>query len=144
MTDIRRLIGIAIGIVVICFLPQIAVIFEKFLEFIKWLVFLDNAETGLPLVAEIIIKGIAGTISFTLVGIIFKSLGLFDSNLMKFAYAVISIVVGAVLCSFVYWLINYWIIILILLSTILTILIVLTIYINKRKEKVEEHVITNS
>ena len=144
MTDIRRLIGIAIGIVVICFLPQIAVIFEKFLEFIKWLVFLDNAETGLPLVAEIIIKGIAGTISFTLVGIIFKSLGLFDSNLMKFAYAVISIVVGAVLCSFVYWLINYWIIILIVLSTILTILIVLTIYINKRKEKVEEHVITNS
>ena len=144
MSIIKRLIGIVIGILILCFLPQIAFAFEKFMDFVKWLVFLDNAETGLPLVAELFIKGIAGTISFTLVGIIFNFLGLFDSNLMKFAYAVISILIGAVLCSFVYWLINYWVIILIVLSIILISLILLIIYIKKRKEKVGEHVITNS
>jgi len=141
---IKRLIGIVIGISILCFLPQIAFAFEKFMDFVKWLVFLDNVETGLPLVAELFIKGIAGTISFTLVGIIFNFFGLFDSNLMKFAYAVISIIIGAVLCSFVYWLINYWVIILIVLSIILISLILLIIYIKKRKEKVGEHVITNS
>jgi len=59
-------------------------------------------------------------------------------------FQIISIIIGAVLCSFVYWLINYWVIILIVLSIILISLILLIIYIKKRKEKVGEHVITNS
>lgn len=66
-------------------------------EFIKltlWIFQLSLTDFGLSPAIEIIIKSLTFILSYALVGIIFNSIGLFNSNLMKFVYFVVSTLIG--------------------------------------------------
>lgn len=93
---------------------------------------------------ELIIKGVAGTISFGIVGVVFNCLNWFDKYAMKIVYTIVSIILSFIFCVIIDILNKYWYILLILLAIILIVTILLIRKINKRKEKVEGYVITNS
>ena len=76
-------------------------------EFIKlnlWLFQLSLTDFGLSPVMEVIIKLLTFIISYALVGIIFSALGLFDSDVMKYVYFVISMLIGFVLSAVIMFL----------------------------------------
>ena len=76
-------------------------------EFIKlnlWLFQLSLTEFGLSPVMEVIIKLLTFIISYALVGIIFSALGLFDSDVMKYVYFVVSTLIGFALCAVIMFL----------------------------------------
>jgi len=76
-------------------------------EFIKlnlWLFQLSLTDFGLSPVMEVIIKLLTFIISYALVGIIFSALGLFDSDVMKYVYFVISTLIGFALSAVIMFL----------------------------------------
>ena len=127
----------------IWFGDEIVWLFKKLMELIRWLVLLDNAETGLSIAEEWIIKGIASAISFSIVRVIFCILDWFNNGVMGFVYVVLSIVLGFFFCAVINWFINYWFVILLVLLSILIGFTLLFLFI-KRKERVKESVVTNS
>lgn len=66
----------------------------ELIKFILWLFQLSLTDFGLSPFIEIIVKISTFVLSYTIVGIIFNAIGLFNSNLMKFTYFVISTLVG--------------------------------------------------
>jgi|LSQX01.2.fsa_nt_gb bacteriorhodopsin len=66
----------------------------EFIKFILWLFQLSLTDFGLSPTIEIIVKSSTFVLSYSIVGIIFNAIGLFDSNLMKFVYFVISTLIG--------------------------------------------------
>ena len=76
-------------------------------EFIKlnlWLFQLSLTDFGLSPANEVIIKLLTFIISYALVGIIFSALGLFDSDVMKYVYFVVSTLIGFVLSAVIMFL----------------------------------------
>jgi len=76
-------------------------------EFIKlnlWLFQLSLTDFGLSPVMEVMIKLLTFIISYALVGIIFSALGLFDSDVMKYVYFVISTLIGFALSAVIMFL----------------------------------------
>ena len=140
MSNIGKIISILSGLliifIIVCFGDEIGWIVSKIFDFIKWLVLLDNAETGLSIAEELMIKGVAGAISYGIVRIIFSCLNLFDREGMELLCMIISIVLGFVFCAIINILNKYWYILLMTLTLILILTIILIRKINKRKEKV--------
>lgn len=66
----------------------------EFIKLILWLFQLSLTDFGLSPTIEIIIKLSTFVLSYTIVGIIFNAIGLFNSNVMKFTYFVISTLIG--------------------------------------------------
>lgn len=82
----------------------------EFIKFILWLFQLSLTDFGLSPTIEIIVKSSTFVLSYSIVGIIFNAIGLFDSNLMKFVYFVISTLIGFAL-SYVFMVLQKHIII---------------------------------
>jgi len=95
---------------------------------IKWVVFIDNAGTGLPILAEKMIKGLCEAIiaAFALM------FGISQKNPWIIA---ISIIVGFMVCIAIYAICKYIIIIFIVLALLLILYILSSIIVEKRKRR---------
>ena len=128
--------GILIGLVVIIlilfgFFSLISDFVKWLCDAVKWIIFIDNAETGLSLQAEMIIKGIIESI---IIGI-----GLFLGISQKSPIITIcSIVIGFLACLLIYAICKYIVVILIIAIILLGLFIALNIIRNKKKNKLQE------
>lgn len=105
------------------------------LKFFLWLFQLSLTDFGLSPTFEIVIKLLTFVISYTTVGIIFNTLNLFDSDLMKAVYFIISTLLGFAL-SFVVKLLQEHIIVIswsILGISIISMIVYILVLIRKRK-----------
>lgn len=99
-------------------------------EFVKltlWIFQLSLTDFGLPPVIEIIVKSLTFILSYALVGIIFSAIRLFNSDVMKYAYFVVSTMIGFALSALIMFLQEHiiiisWSILGITIITIFTIL----------------------
>lgn len=129
-----RIKGTLISILIIFLIIIIPVgVINGFFDFIinavKWIVFIDNAETGLPMIAEMIIKGVVEGLVVLILGYI----GIKEKNPIA---TIMSIIVGFVACVIIYWIAKYIIWILIgLLLIVIAYVIYLLIKNHKDKNK---------
>ena len=91
----RKLSGFLAGIVLLMLLCS--GIFADIIEFFTWLFTLQNTTPETSVAGSVIVKILTFAVSYTLVGIIFNSIGLFNSKMMSVAYFVISTILGFVL-----------------------------------------------
>ena len=127
-----RIKGTLISILIIYLIIIIPVgvingFFDFIVDAIKWIVFIDNAETGLPMIAEMIIKGVVEGLIVLILGYI----GIKEKNPIV---AIMSIFVGFVACVIIYWIAKYIIWILIGLLLIVIVYIVYKV-VRNMKEK---------
>ncbi len=106
MNDFKSIIG---GIILLILIATgvFSFLLDLTGEFIKlnlWLFQLSLTDFGLSPVMEVIIKLLTFIISYALVGIIFSALGLFDSDVMKYVYFVISTLIGFALSAVIMFL----------------------------------------
>ncbi len=110
-------------------------IFVDFIKFMLWLFKLQYSAPETSLAAGIGVRVLTFLVSYSLVGFIFKSIGLFDSKLMSLVYFVISTLLGFLL-AYIVWIIETYIIVVgIILSIIL--LIIFLLLIKNRKGDVD-------
>lgn len=100
------------------------------LEAIKWIVFIDNAETGLPMTAEIIIKGICEAI----VASIAVALGISKKNPFV---TILSIIVSFLVCVGIYAICKYIVWIVAILAVLLAFYLTFSILRIKKEKKKE-------
>lgn len=101
--------------------------FDFIVNAVKWIVFIDNAGTGLPMIAEMIIKGVVEGLVVLILGYI----GIKEKNPIV---AIMSIIVGFVACVIIYWIAKYIVWILIGL-VLIVITYVIYLLIKKHKDK---------
>lgn len=133
MDGIRKNLLIIVAIILIILIPVslISTVFLWFCDALKWIVFMDNAETGLPLIAEIIVKAICEMV----VCAVAILLGISSNN--KFV-KVVSIVVGFLVCIGIYFICKYIVWIVACLSVILVGYLVYLFVRTKKKQQSPE------
>ena len=102
-----------------------------FLDAIKWIIFIDNAEIGLPYWSEVFIKG---AIEVIILGFAAVS-GISNKNPF---ISILVIVLGFIACIIIYWIAEYivWIMIaLLLLATAYSIYLIITKNKNSENQK---------
>lgn len=124
----KKLFGILAGIVIVLLLCS--GVFADILKFLTWLFTLEYITPDTSVAGNIIVKILTFAVSYTLVGIIFNSIGLFNSKLMSFVYFIISTIIGFLLAYIVMIIEKYILVIGIILSVIFIISIVLLIVIH--------------
>lgn len=73
-------------------------LFEKLTNLLVWLITLNTTQSTISNVGEVFVKVATFAITYTVVGIIFKAIGWFNSNVMKFVYFVLSTLISFALC----------------------------------------------
>lgn len=111
-------------------------ILEGFMNFMVWLVTLNNTQSEVSIAGERFVKVATFLISYTVVGIVFNKLGWFDKDVMKLAYFIISTLVSFGLCYIVMLLEKYIVAIAIVLLIIILLSIGIAIYLHYRKKEV--------
>ena len=125
------LIGLVVVILILLgFFSFISEFLKWLFDSINWIVFIDNAETGLPMAAEYIIKGITEAVILSIALV----LGISQKSPL---ITICSIILGFVVCIIIYALCKYIIAIMILLIIALAILIIFNIIKKKKKNKDE-------
>lgn len=129
MKDVKSMIG---GIIILILIATgvFSFLLELTGEFVKltlWIFQLSLTDFGLPPVIEIIVKSLTFILSYALVGIIFSAIRLFNSDVMKYAYFVVSTMIGFALSALIMFLQEHiiiisWSILGITIITIFTIL----------------------
>lgn len=76
-------------------------VFDWFVKAFKWVVFIDNAETGLPWQAEIVVKSVIETI----IAGIAACLGVSRKNPLV---SIVAIIVGFAACIGFYFIAKHW------------------------------------
>lgn len=129
MKDVKSMIG---GIILLILIATgvFSVLLDLTSEFIKltlWIFQLSLTDLGLSPSIEIIVKSLTFILSYALVGIIFNAIGLFDSDVMKYVYFVVSTMIGFALSALIMFLQEHiiiisWSILGITIITLITIL----------------------
>ena len=88
----RKLSGFLAGIVLLLLLCS--GVFADIIEFFTWLFTLQQTAPETSVAGSVIVKILTFAVSYTLVGIIFNSLGWFNGKIMSIAYFVISTLLG--------------------------------------------------
>ena len=96
-------------------------IFTCITEGVIWLVTLDFNSPNISIFGQIIVKYGTWLITFFLVGILFKGLGVYNSDAMKIVYFIISTFISFLFSWLFYFLEEYSLIILIVIVTIIII-----------------------
>lgn len=114
-------------------------LFEWCTNVFVWLITLNYSSPTISVFGQLFVKYSTWIITFTTVGMIFKSLNWFDSDAMKLAYFVVSTIISFVLSYVVMILENYAIYIAIGLAVIILtlIIIIVVLYIKNKKTKVK-------
>lgn len=92
----KALTGI-VALIIIVFLCTSG-LFEGITNFFVWLVTLNMTQSGISTMGEIFVKVATFAITYTVVGIIFNTIGWFDSDIMKIVYFIISTLISFALC----------------------------------------------
>ena len=95
----KRLSGLLSSIVLLLLLCS--GIFADILKFFTWLFTLQYITPETSIVGSIIVKVLTFAVSYTLVGLIFNSLGWFNGKAMAVAYLIVSTLLGFVLAYIV-------------------------------------------
>lgn len=127
----KNLKYLVIVVLILAFPSVFFFAFEQIVDAIRWIVFMDNAETGLPLIAEIIVKAICEMV----VCAVAILLGISSNN--KFV-KVVSIVVGFLVCIGIYFICKYIVWIVACLSVILVGYLVYLFVRTKKKQQSPE------
>lgn len=95
----KRLSGILASVVLLLLLCS--GVFADIIKFFTWLFTLQYITPETSIAGSIIVKVLTFAVSYTLVGLIFNSLGWFNSKVMSVAYFIISTLLGFVLAYIV-------------------------------------------
>ena len=124
----RKLSGALAGLVLLFLLCS--GIFLHTIKFFTWLFTLQYITPETSIAGSIIVKVLTFAVSYTLVGLIFNSLGWFNSKVMSVAYLIVSTLLGFVLAYIVMLIETYLLAIGIILGVILIASIVVLIVIH--------------
>ena len=129
-----------IGFIILIFLCTSGLI-EPITKVFVWLITIDSNSPDISIFGQLVAKYGTWIITYSLVGILFRSLGWFNSTAMKIVYFILSTIISFLLSWLIMVLENYlWIIAIIigvLLVVGLGVFITLLIY-NKKKKAKEE------
>ena len=129
-----------IGLIILIFLCTSGLI-EPITKVFVWLITIDSNSPDISIFGKLVAKYGTWIITYSLVGILFRSLGWFNSTAMKIVYFILSTIISFLLSWLIMVLENYlWIIAIIigvLLVVGLGVFITLLIY-NKKKKAKEE------
>lgn len=95
----KRLSGLLASIVLLLLLCS--GVFADIIKFFTWLFTLQYITPETSIAGSIIVKVLTFAVSYTLVGLIYNSLGWFNSKVMSVAYFIISTLLGFVLAYIV-------------------------------------------
>lgn len=95
----KRLSGLLASIVLLLLLC--GGVFADLIKFFTWLFTLQYITPETSIAGSIIVKVLTFAVSYTLVGLIFNSLGWFNSKVMSVVYFIISTLLGFVLAYIV-------------------------------------------
>lgn len=131
----NKIVGIIGLIAVIFFLTS--GLFEWCTNVFIWLITLNHSNSTISIFGQLFVKYATWIVTFSSVGIIFKSLNWFDSDVMKLVYFVVSTIISFVLSYVVMILEKYAVYIAIGLAVVILILIVIIVilYIKSKKQK---------
>ena len=104
-------------------------------EGVIWLVTLDFNSPNISIFGQIIVKYGTWLITFFLVGILFKGLGVYNSDAMKIVYFIISTFISFLFSWLFYFLEEYSLIILIVIVSLLVTIIIIYSAKERSKEK---------
>ena len=124
----KRLSGLLASIVLLLLLCS--GIFADIVKFFTWLFTLQYITPETSIAGSIIVKVLTFAVSYTLVGLIFNSLGWFNGKAMSVAYLIVSTLLGFVLAYIVMLIETYLLAIGIILGVILIASIVVLIVIH--------------
>lgn len=110
-------------------------IFESVANFLVWLVTLNMTQSNVSIVGEIFVKIATWAISYIMVGLLFNSLGWFNSDAMKIAYFIISTLISFALCYVVMLLETYLLYIVIVAVLLLAVLVGILIFSYIRRKR---------
>jgi len=119
-------------------------IFSDIIKFLAWLFTLQYSSPDTSVAGGIIVRILTFAVAYSLVGIVFNAIGLFNSKAMSILYFIISTIVGFVL-SYLVWIIEEKIIIIgIILGIILLLIIgyciIMSIIDKSKNEKLKDGV----
>ena len=119
-------------------------IFSDIIKFFAWLFTLQYSSPDTSVAGGIIVRILTFVVAYSLVGIVFNAIGLFNSKAMSILYFIISTLVGFVLSYFV-WIIEEKIIIIgiilgIILLSIIGYCIIMSIINKSKNEKLKDGV----
>lgn len=123
----RKLLVFLVGIVLLLLLCS--GFFVDFIEFFTWLFTLQYIAPDTSIFGNIIVRILTFAVSYTLVGIIFNTLGWFNRKIMSIAYVIASTLLGFALAYVVMIIEEYLLEIGVVLSVIFTIAVVVIIFI---------------
>lgn len=118
---------VIIALIVILPVGLFTTFFTWLMDAIKWVVFVDNAETGLPMAAEIIIKGICESIVLSIA----VGLGISKNNPF---ISIASIIVGFIVCIAIYAICKYIVWIALAIGLLVVGLVIFAVIRNKREK----------
>lgn len=110
-------------------------VFESVANFLVWLVTLNMTRSNVSIVGEIFVKIATWAISYIMVGLLFNSLGWFNSDAMKIAYFIISTLISFALCYVVMLLETYLLYIVIVAVLLLAVLVGILIFSYIRRKR---------
>ena len=132
--NIKKKISGLLALAIVVFLATSGIL-EGFMNFMIWLVSLNNTQSEVSIVGERFVKVATFLISYAAVGFVFNKLGWYDSDVMKFAYFIVSTRVSFGLCYIVMLLETYIVSIAIVLAIFILIGIGVVIYLHCRKKR---------
>lgn len=110
-------------------------LFENINNFLVWLVTLNMTQSKVSIAGEIFVKIASWAISYSIVGFIFRALGWFNSDVMKFIYYIISTLVSFALCYVVMLLETYLLYIAITCGILLIVIIAFFVFLHMKYKK---------
>ena len=127
----RKLSGLVAGMVLLFLLCSGIIV--DIIEFFTWLLMLQYTSPDTSILGDIVVRILTFSVSYALVGLIFNSIGLFNSKIMSITYFIISTLVGFVLAYIVMLIETYLLEIGIVLGIILVVSITILIILNIKK-----------
>lgn len=128
----RKLSGLIAGLILLFLLCS--GILVDIVEFFTWLLMLQYTSPDTSIAGDVIVRILTFAVSYTLVRLIFNSLGWFNSKVMKFAYFIISTLLGFVLAYIVMLIETHLLAIGIILGCILVASIIVLIIVKRKKQ----------
>lgn len=128
-----------IGFIVLIFLCTSGLI-EPVAKVFVWLITIDSNSPDISIFGQLVAKYGTWIITYSLIGVLFKVLGCFNSTAMKIVYFVLSTIISFLLSWIIMILENYLLVIAIVIGVMMIIGlgILITLFMRNKKKKVEE------
>lgn len=133
----KKLVGIVSTIILLLLLCSGA--FADVARFFAWLFTLQYSAPDTSIAGGIVVRILTFLVSYSLVGVIFNAIGLFNSKVMSVAYFIISTLLGFALAYLVWTIEQYILIIGIIFAAIVILAVVfLIVWFTFLKKKIEK------